>query len=434
MSILDTIRIALNALRANKLRSFLTALGIILGVAAVICMVAVGEGARAQVSDKIKKLGTNLLFIQPDGYPGRRHSLTEDDASTILRELPGVQISAPIIWGEVQAVAGNKHWKTTVWGNDADYLDAREWPVSAGRLFTAQETASGAKVAILGSYVAAKLFGGEPGIGETIRVGKVPFTVIGTLEKKGESGSGKIQDDLIVVPLSAARSRLLGGQPLQADEEEEGEKVRATDESSHATKVKYPDYQHQVSRQALDYLVVKVRGDFSVDGAKLEIRDVLRRQHHLRANEPDDFSISNPADALVTQETSARSFSLLLAAIASISLAVGGISIMNTMLVAVAERTREIGLRMAVGAQRGDIRNQFLLEAAVLALLGGLAGVGIGAVTAVAVAKYGGWPVFISPGVILLACAFTSMVGVGFGLFPAYRASRLDPMVALRFE
>jgi putative ABC transport system permease protein len=424
------ISLAIRALHVNRLRSVLTALGIVLGVAAVVCMVAVGAGARSQISEKISKLGTNLLFVQPYIYASRaRQSLTEDDAAAMLREVPGVQISAPVIWGSVQVIAGNRHLNTTVWGNDSDYLIAREWPVTAGRLFSREEIASGSKVAIIGQEIADKLFDGKPRIGETIRIDSVPFTIVGVLEKKGDSGSGKNQDELVVIPLRAARSRVLGSQQEpDADPEEE---LRTGSEKKTVQVIKYP---HQTSYQALDYLVIKYTQPASENAVKKAIEEVLRRRRNLREGLPSDFGIFDPADALATQEAAAKSFSWLLAAVASISLVVGGISVMNTMLVSVTERTREIGLRMAVGARRRDIRNQFLVEAVLLAMLGALAGTVLGVVTAAVIARYGEWPVLISPAVVLLACGCTGLVGVVFGSLPAIRASRLDPMVALRTE
>ena len=422
------ISLALRALHANRLRSALTALGIVLGVAAVVCMVAVGAGARSQISEKISKLGTNLLFVEPYTYAaGARNSLTEDDAAAMLHEVPDVQISAPIIWGEVQVIAGNRHLTSTVWGNDSDYLIAREWPVTAGRLFSPEEIASGSKVTIIGQEIADKLFDGEPRIGETIRIDSVPFTVVGVLKKKGESGSGKNQDDLLVIPLRAARSRVLGSQ--QEPDPEPGDKLRTEKKT-----VQVINYPHQASYQALDYLVIKYIQPTSANAVKKAVEEALRRRRHLREGMANDFGIFDPADALATQEAAAKSFSWLLAAVASISLAVGGISIMNTMLVSVTERTREIGLRMAVGARRRDIRNQFFVEAVLLALLGALAGTVLGVVTAAVIAHYGGWPVLISPAVVLFACGCTGLVGIAFGSLPAIRASRLDPMVALRSE
>ena len=429
INLVESLRLAIHALSANRLRSVLTSLGIVLGVAAVVCMVAIGEGARAQISEQISKLGTNLLFVEPYSHTaGARDALTEDDAVAIRRQVSGVQISAPIIWGKVQTVAGNHHWSTTVWGNDSDYLLAREWPLKAGRMFTREETAAGAKVAVIGQRIADKLFNGEPRIGEVMRIGNVPFTIIGVLERKGESGSGGNQDDLVVIPLRAARSRVLGAQQEPDPDENE---LKLSSERKPVQPISYP---HQANYQALDYLVVKYAASASGEQVRQATEEVLRRRRNLGHEMGNNFGIYDPADALATQEASARSFSWLIAAIAAISLVVGGISIMNTMLVAVTERTREIGLRMAVGARRRDIRDQFLIEAVVLAVLGALAGTIVGIIAAAIVARYGGWPVLISPVVVLLACGATSLVGVLFGSLPAVRASRLDPMVALRSE
>jgi putative ABC transport system permease protein len=398
-------------LRGNKTRSALTALGIIVGVAAVVCMVAIGSGARTKVTEQIRKLGTNLLFVVPGAADdrgvhlasGTGHTLTEEDAEAIRRELPEVLIAAPIVTRDGQVIAGNKNWSTTVVGNNSDYLVAREWPLTDGRIFSADEIDGGAKVAIVGQVVADKLFDGADPVGESFRIGAVPFTVIGVLDKKGQSASGRSQDDIVIIPLITARSRVLGNR-------------QAT------------------NRGAVDYVLVKADDGVSIDAVKPRVRAVLRETHRLRGDAADDFTISNPADVLVAEESSAVVFGALLAAIASISLVVGGISIMNIMLVSVTERTREIGLRMALGARRRDIRNQFLIESVLLALAGGVIGTLVGALAAIGIASLGDWPVLISPAAVLIACGFAGAVGIVFGLYPAWRASRLDPMVALRFE
>ena len=429
MSLFETLRLAVRAVRVNRLRSMLTTLGIVLGVAAVVAMMAVGEGAQSQVSEQIGKLGTNLLYIYPDSSVARaRRPLTEDDAAAILREVPGVEISAPILWGSAQVIARNLHRSTTIWGNDSDYLVARQWPLRAGRLFNRKEIASGSKVAIIGQVIADKLLNGEPRIGETMRIDSVPFTIVGVLERKGDSG-GKSQDDMVMIPLRAARSRVLGSR--QELDPEEDELKLSTEEVKKRPVQGSP---HQANYQAIDYLVIKYLPTTSAQQVRQATEEVLRRRRNLRVGMANEFGLFDPTEALATQEAATKSFGWLLTAIASISLVVGGISIMNTMLVSVTERTREIGLRMAVGARRRDILFQFLFEAVVLAVLGAFNGTIAGVTTATVIARYGGWPVLTSPAIILLACGATSLVGVIFGSLPAIRASRLDPMVALRVE
>src|SRR5262245_43899724 len=429
MSLFETLRLAVRAVRVNRLRSMLTTLGIVLGVAAVVAMMAVGEGAQSQVSEQIGRLGTNLLYIYPDSSPaGARRPLTEDDAAAILRDVPGVEISAPILWGSAQVIARNLHRSTTIWGNDSDYLVARQWPLRAGRLFNRKEIASGSKVAIIGQVIADKLLNGEPRIGETMRIDSVPFTIVGVLERKGDSG-GRSQDDMVMIPLRAARSRVLGSR--QELDPEEDELKLSTEEVKKRPVQGSP---HQANYQAIDYLVIKYLPTTSAQQVRQATEEVLRRRRNLRVGMANEFGLFDPTEALATQEAATKSFGWLLTAIASISLVVGGISIMNTMLVSVTERTREIGLRMAVGARRRDILFQFLFEAVVLAVLGALNGTIAGVTTAMVIARYGGWPVLTSPAIILLACGATSLVGVIFGSLPAIRASRLDPMVALRVE
>jgi putative ABC transport system permease protein len=411
MNGLESLRIALRSLRANKLRSGLTILGIIVGVAAVVCVVSVGAGARAEVTEKIRTLGANLLLVVPGarGSGGARleagtlATLTEDDASMIRRQFRDVQVAAPLLSRSMHLVAGNKNWATLVAGVNADYLVAREWRIVAGRSFAAGELESGAKVAIVGSVIMEELFDGRTGIGETLRIGDVPFTVIAVLDKKGLGAAGRSQDDVVFIPLAAAKSRVISAV-------------------------------HGNSREALDFISVKVSDATAIPEAKNEIEALLRQRHRIRGDAPSDFTIEDPADVLTTREAAVRTLDFLLIAVASVSLLVGGISIMNIMIVSVAERTREIGLRMAVGARRGDIRMQFLIEALILALVGGLVGALFGAVAAIAIALKAGWPVLISPWAILLACGFAGFIGILFGLYPAHRAAQLDPIVALRFE
>jgi len=299
-------------------------------------------------------------------------------------------------------MAGNKNWTTLVAGINADYLVAREWQIGTGRSFTSEEIASSAKVAIVGSVITEELFNGA-GIGETFRIGNVPFTVIGVLDKKGLSAAGRSQDDVVFIPLSTAKSRVLGA-------------VRGT------------------IREALNFIVVKALDATDLPSVASDIESLLRQRHHIRKDAPSDFRIENPADILTARGATVRILGILLIAVASVSLIVGGISIMNIMLVSVTERTREIGLRMAMGARCRDIQWQFLIEALTLALLGGFVGALLGAAAAVAIAWEAGWPELISPWAIILACGFAGLVGISFGLYPAHRAAQLDPIVALRFE
>jgi putative ABC transport system permease protein len=411
MIALESLRIATRALRVNKLRSALTVLGIIVGVGAVVCMVSVGAGAQAEVSEKIRTLGANLLLVMPGAQnsggarleSGTQPTLTEEDAAAIRRELIDVQVAAPLLSRSMPLVAANRNWMTVVAGINADYLVAREWQVANGRSFTSDEAASGTKVAIVGSVIVEELFNGHAGPGETFRIGNVPFTVIGVLDKKGLGAAGRSQDDVVFIPLSTAKSRVLGS-------------VRGA------------------TREALDFISIKVSDAATMSGVERGIEALLRQRHRIRGNAPSDFRIENPADILFARGAAVRLLGSLLIAVAAVSLVVGGISIMNIMLVSVTERTREIGLRMAVGASRRDIRWQFLIEALILALMGGLVGAVSGAASAVAIAWKAGWPVLISPWAIVLACGFAGFIGISFGLYPAYRAARLDPIVALRFE
>ena len=410
MSPLQNLRIATRALRVNKLRSALTALGIVVGVGAVVCMISVGAGAQAEVSEKIRTLGANLLLVMPGARnsggarleSGSQPTLTEEDAATIRRERFDVQVAAPLLSRSMPLVAGNRNWITLVAGINDDYLVAREWQVVHGRSFTDDEIASAAKVAIVGSVIIEELFDGGAGIGETFRIGNVPFVVVGVLDKKGLGAAGRSQDDVVFVPLSTAKSRIIGA-------------VRGT------------------SRESLDFISIKLADTTAASEVESAIETLLRQRHHIRGDAPSDFRIENPADVLTARSAAVHILNMLLIAVASVSLVVGGISIMNIMLVSVTERTREIGLRIAVGATSSDIRWQFLVEAVTLALVGGVVGAVVGA-AAIEIAWQAGWPVLISPWAILVACAFAAFVGIVFGFYPARRAARLDPIVALRYE
>jgi putative ABC transport system permease protein len=402
---------AWRSLRVNKMRSALTTLGVIVGVAAVVCMISIGLGAQAQVSEKIQTLGANLLLITPGAQTsggarleaGTRHTLSEEDAVAIRNEIAAVQVAAPVLSRRGQVVVGNRNWSSLIAGVSADYLIAREWPLAQGRSFSLDEQQSGAKVAVIGAVIAEELFNGGAGLGEPLRIGSVPFTIIGVLDKKGQGAMGRNQDDVVFVPLAAAKSRVMGA-------------VRGN------------------TREALDFVVVKVSQAGAVAQVQESIKTLLRERHQLAKGAADDFTMENPTEVLGAREGAVRTFGLLLTAVASVSLLVGGISIMNIMLVSVTERTKEIGLRMAVGARRRDIRRQFLIEAVTLSLVGGLIGALIGVGGAVIVAVEADWPILISPWAIMLASGFAMLVGMAFGFYPAHRASRLDPMVALRYE
>ncbi|MFZ9285682.1 MAG: ABC transporter permease [Burkholderiaceae bacterium] len=410
MSLLAALRSALRARSANKLRSMLTMLGIIIGVAAVITMIAVGRGATERVQSQMKGLGSNIMLVLPGGITagGVRlgaqtgQGLTEEDAIAIAREVPEVQVAAPSSRTGAQVVLGNTNWSTSIFGTSNDYLEAREWPLSSGRLFEAAEMQGSAKVAIIGQTVAQQLFGDADPLDQVIRVKKVPVTVIGVLEKKGQNSMGQDQDDVVVVPISTYRNRIQGGT---------------------AGKLK-----------RIGSISVKVREGQDMKVAEENIKGLLRQRFKVQPGADDPFSIRNLTEILQAQEASSRVMTLLLAAVAGISLIIGGIGIMNIMLVSVTERTREIGLRMAVGARGRDILAQFLIEAVTLSLIGGAIGVVLGAAATWAVGQFAGWQVSMTAASIALAAGFSAVVGIFFGFYPARRASQLLPIQALRYE
>jgi putative ABC transport system permease protein len=410
MNLFVTVRIALRALAANTLRSILTMLGIIIGVAAVITMIAVGNGATERVQAQMKGLGSNIMLVIPGGVTqgGVRlgaqtgQGLTEEDAYAIAREVPEVQVAAPSSRTGAQVVAGNTNWSTSILGTTNDYLEAREWPLSDGRSFDAADLQGSAKVAVVGQTVARELFGDSDPLDQVIRVKKVPVTIIGVLARKGQNAMGQDQDDVVLVPISTYRNRIQGGA---------SGKLRR-----------------------IGSISVKVREGQSMKVAEDNIKDLLRQRFKVQPGGDDPFSVRNLTEILQAQEASSRVMTLLLAAVAGISLIIGGIGIMNIMLVSVTERTREIGLRMALGARGRDILSQFLIEAVTLSLIGGAIGVGLGAVATWATERFAGWQVSMTPASILLAVGFSVFVGVFFGFYPARRASRLLPIQALRYE
>jgi putative ABC transport system permease protein len=410
MRLTEAIRSAISAILANALRSLLTMLGIVIGVAAVIAMVAIGAGARNLVDRQIRSLGANLALITPGNVTqggarlgaGAASTLTDEDAESIRNEIDGVTAAAPIVRGNSQVVLGANNWSTSVYAIDSDWFPAREWDVEEGRSFDPEEIRRGDIVVILGRTVAKTLFGEDDPIGQTIRVRNVPFRVIGIMASKGQSAFGQDQDDAIFVPLDAGRRRVIG--------------------------------RNYAKDGSVASIYVKFAAEEDIAPGIEKISELLRQRHRQVGDQEDDFTIRNLTEIANTASASANTLSMLLAAVAAVSLLVGGIGIMNIMLVSVTERTREIGLRLAVGARPRDILGQFLIEATTLATFGGAIGVGLGVGTAYAVASAAGWPSLVSTDAIVLAVAFSALVGIFFGFYPAQRAARMDPIEALRRE
>jgi putative ABC transport system permease protein len=410
MKILAAIRIALRALRVNRLRSALTMLGIVIGVAAVIAMVAVGSGATARIQQQIEAIGSNLIMVVPGSITsngirlgsGAVVTLSEDDARAIAAECPSVSVVAPAVRGAAQVMVGNNNWATSIQGTTPDYLTIRDQPVAQGTSFTVDDVNSAAKVALLGQTVARNLFGDADPAGQTIRIKNVPFLVDGVLSPKGQSPTGQDQDDLILVPISTAKRDVTGVS--------------------------------QANAGAVASIMVQAAGPGAIDQAQHEVEALLRQRHRLQPGQDDDFTIRNLSEVFAAQESSAHVMSILLGAIASVSLIVGGIGIMNIMLVSVTERTHEIGLRLAIGAKTKDILSQFLVEAVTLSILGGVAGIITGTLASVLISHLAGWNTLVSADAILLSFAFSGLVGVFFGYYPARKAALLDPIDALRYE
>jgi putative ABC transport system permease protein len=410
LSFAQALLAALAALAANKLRATLTALGIFIGVAAVIVTVAVGAGARQQVLAQIQSLGANLLVVWGSNVrmggvslgAGQRPNMSWDDAQAIPREIAAVQVAAGTTRQQQQVVAGNQNWSTTITATDPDWFVAHDWTLEDGRFFTIEENMGGRKVVLLGQTVVQNLFGEENPIGREVRIRATPFEVIGVLGRKGQNPMGQDQDDVVIMPYWTARRSVMGASRAFA--------------------------------RAVATISVKVHEGEDMSAVEEELRQFFRQRHRVAANEPDTVQIRNLSEIAATRDASARTLSLLLAAVAAVSLLVGGIGVMNIMLVSVTERTREIGLRLAVGARPSDILKQFLLEAVLLALLGGAVGVLAGFGLAHGLAAAAGWPVLIQWDAVALAVAVSGLTGLFFGYWPARRAAKLDPITALRFE
>jgi putative ABC transport system permease protein len=406
--LIASLHIALRALVVNKMRSALTMLGIIIGVGAVIAMIAVGSGAKQRIEEQIASMGSNLLMIESGSSTsggsrmgaGTTATLTVDDAKAIETEIPGVKYVAPSIRGVAQVVYGNQNWSTGITGTSPEMIEIRGWSLSTGRPFTEQELDGAAKVCVLGETVAENLFGGIDPVGQIVRIKKIPFTVVGALTPKGQTTWGQDQDDLIFVPLTTAQRQLFG----------------------------------QTFPGMVRNIAVQAWGPDEVKQVETQINELLRQRHHIQPNQDDDFSVRDLTEMMSSREASANVMSVLLGSIASISLIVGGIGIMNIMLVSVTERTREIGIRIAVGAKTRDILLQFLIESLILSLMGGILGIGIGMVGTIILSSFTQWPILFSTTAIFLAFLFSGSVGVFFGFYPARKASLLNPIDALRYE
>jgi putative ABC transport system permease protein len=405
------VRLALTALRLNKLRSALTTLGIIIGVASVIVMAAIGRGATIAMQQQIAALGTSVISVMPGSMRiggrqlgfGGAPPFSEKDVRAIREKVPEVEAISGQLNGSINVVYGAANWATTVNGVNAEFQDVRPWPLKSGRFFTAEEVSRGAKVAVLGSSVVRELFDSSDPVGEVARINNIPFEIIGTLTTRGQAAGPADPDDVVIVPLTTARSRLVG--------------------RSFAT---VPD--------TVGSLQVRIADGADLVRVQEQIAAVLRKQRNIRAGQEDNFTIRNFAQLLQTRNEQAQTLSLLLAVTAAMSLVVGGIGIMNIMLVSVTERTREIGLRMAVGARPVDVLAQFLTEAILLCLAGGLMGLLLGVGVTIVISQLAGWTVSIGVGTVALAILASGAVGVIFGFVPARRAARLNPIDALRYE
>ena len=409
MNFLATLRVAARALLRNRMRSFLTMLGVIIGVAAVIAMVAIGEGAKARVEQSFAAMGTSLLIVMPGstsaggarGGFGSMPTLTWDDLRAIQNEVPTVRFAAPSLRTVTQVLSEDQNWSTTITGTTPEYFEIRSWPASRGSLFTQSDVDGGTKVAVLGGTVVDKLFGSaaDP-VGQVVRIRNIPFQVVGVLARKGQSPMGQDYDDAVLIPVTTFQSKIQGG----------------------------------LQKFLSGVIFVGAVSTDATARAERDITALLRDRHRVQPGADDDFSIRNLAEIASAQQEGTRTLTLLLASIAAVSLLVGGIGIMNIMLVSVTERTREIGVRMAVGAKPRDILAQFLVEALTLSVAGGLFGVAFGLVLAGNLASQFDWPMLVRPDIIVLSVGFSAFVGIAFGLYPARKASLLDPIEALHYE
>lgn len=408
--LLSAVRIAFRALQLNRLRSALTMLGIVIGVAAVIATAAIGSGAKQRIQQQIASIGSNIIMVLPGSLTssglrmgtGNAVTLSESDARELPAQCPDIALAVPVVRGGAQIVYENSNWATIIFGTTPGFLEVRDLSVAEGASFSQQDVDSASKVALLGKTVVSNLFGDIDPVGQAIRIKNVPFIVVGVLDRKGQSPTGQDQDDVILLPISTAKRKVIGIKSANAD--------------------------------AVDSIIMAAKSGNQIQPAQDEAKALLRQRHHLAQSEDDDFSIRNMEEVFAAQEASSHIMSIMLAAVASVSLVVGGIGIMNIMLVSVRERTREIGLRQAVGAKTRDILAQFLVEAVALSVAGGCAGIILGISSSLLISRLANWNTVVSVGSVFLAVFFSAVVGIGFGYYPARKAAYLDPIEALRSE